>query len=89
MAHVNDTIARVRAHVIDVVTRAAGAAGNSRVSDSDALFTSGRLDSLQAMETMVFLEREFGIDLSDIGFDLERIDSIERIADLAAGAPRH
>jgi acyl carrier protein len=45
-------------------------------SDSESLFFSGRLDSLDALETIVFLESEYGIDLAKNGFDITLIDSV-------------
>jgi acyl carrier protein len=51
-------------------------------TDSDSLFISTRLDSLDAMEMVVVLEEEYGIDFSKIGFDLEAIDSINDMVTL-------
>ena len=53
-------------------------------SDSDSLFVSGRLDSLSAVEVVGFLEEAFGVDFSDVDFEMERIDSIDAIATLVA-----
>jgi acyl carrier protein len=50
--------------------------------DDDLLFTSGRLDSLDAVELIMSIETDYGINFSDIGFDLTRLDSIETIAEL-------
>ncbi len=50
--------------------------------DVDTLFTSGRLDSMAAVNLVMFLEQEFSIDFADIGLDLERIDSVIAIAEL-------
>ena len=58
-------------------------------SDAEPLFVTGRLDSLDAMETVVFLERELGIDFAEVGFDLELIDSVDAIAALADDHPPH
>ena len=52
-------------------------------SDSESIFTSGRLDSLDAMETVIFLEDTFGIDFGQVGFELAIIDSPDAIAALA------
>jgi acyl carrier protein len=54
----------------------------SALSDDDRLFTSGRLDSLDAVEIIMSIETDYGINFSDIGFDLTRLDSISAIADL-------
>jgi acyl carrier protein len=49
------------------------------LADSDSLLFSGRLQSIDAVEIVVFLEENFGIDFAQIGFDKERIDSIDAI----------
>ena len=54
----------------------------SPLSDDDLLFTSGRLDSLDAVELIMSIETDYGINFSDIGFDLTRLDSISAIAAL-------
>lgn len=51
-------------------------------TDSEPLFTSGRLDSLAAVEIVTFLEEQFAMDFSDINFDTELLDSIDLIASL-------
>jgi acyl carrier protein len=48
-------------------------------SDHDPLISSGRLSSLEVMETAVFLEGAFGLDLSERGFDPADFDSIVAI----------
>lgn len=57
---------------------------DSAIGPQDALFTSGRLDSLAAVEVMMLLEREFGIDLTDADFDISRLDTVAEIEKLAA-----
>lgn len=42
-----------------------------------SLFLSGLLDSLDAMETVVFLEENYGRDFSAGDFDISQIDSLE------------
>jgi|HubBroStandDraft_4_1064222.scaffolds.fasta_scaffold377820_2 acyl carrier protein len=49
------------------------------LADNDSLLFSGRLQSVDAVEIVVFLEENFGIDFARIGFDKERIDSIDAI----------
>jgi acyl carrier protein len=53
-------------------------------SDSELLLTGGRLDSLAAIDVVVFLERQFGIDFSAGGFDAGQIDSIDNVMTLLA-----
>jgi len=48
-------------------------------SDSDSLVLSGRLQSIDAVEIVVFLEEKWGIDFARIGFDESLIDSIDAI----------
>lgn len=50
--------------------------------DDDLLFSSGRLDSLDAVEIIMTIETEHGINFADINFDLTRLDSIDAITDL-------
>jgi acyl carrier protein len=52
--------------------------------DDDLLFTSGRLDSLDAVEIIMSIEADYGVNFSDIDFDLTRLDSIEAIAELVS-----
>jgi len=53
------------------------------VADADSLILmSGRLDSLDAVGIIAFLEDRFGLNFARIGFDLEQIDSIQRMSEL-------
>jgi acyl carrier protein len=47
-------------------------------TDTDSLVLSGRFQSLDVLEVVVFLEERFGLDFSD-GFDQSRLDSVEEI----------
>jgi len=47
--------------------------------DSDSLLLSGRLQSVDAVEVVVFLEEQWGIDFAEIGFDESLIDSVDAI----------
>lgn len=51
-------------------------------NDSDSIFISGRLDSIDAIELIAFLEDNFGIDFAKIGFDQSLIDSISAVENL-------
>lgn len=53
------------------------------VGDDESLLISGRLQSIDAVEVVVFLEERFEIDFAEIGFDRDRIDSINAICVLA------
>jgi acyl carrier protein len=50
------------------------------------LLLSGRLQSIDAVEIVVFLEENFGIDFAQIGFDRDQIDSIDAIYALVQAA---
>jgi acyl carrier protein len=50
-------------------------------TDTDSLILSGRFQSLDVLEIVVFLEERFGIDFSE-GFDQSRLDSVEEILSL-------
>ena len=52
---------------------------NGPLADHDSLLLSGRLQSIDAVEIVIFLEENFGIDFAQIGFDRELIDSIDTI----------
>jgi acyl carrier protein len=52
------------------------------IADATPLFSTGQLDSFDAIETIMFLEEEYGITFSDLDFDLTLLDSIDAIADL-------
>lgn len=56
------------------------------LSDHDSLFFSGRLQSIDAVEIVVFLEENFGINFAEIGFDREQIDSVDTITVLTQAA---
>ena len=48
-------------------------------SDGDSLLLTGRLESVDAVDIVVFLEEKFGIDFAEIGFDQAMIDSVDSI----------
>jgi len=51
-------------------------------SDEEPLFSSGRLQSIDGVELVVFLEEKFGVDFSKLGFDQAAIDSVTNVARL-------
>lgn len=55
---------------------------DGQLSDDDSLLLSGRLQSIDAVEIVMFLEENFGIDFTEIGFDQEQLDSIDAICTL-------
>jgi acyl carrier protein len=58
------------------------------LADSDSLLLSGRLQSMDAVEIVMFLEENFGIDFAQIGFDKDQIDSVDAIYALTQTAAR-
>jgi acyl carrier protein len=50
-------------------------------ADTDSMILSGRFQSLDVLEIVVFLEDRFGLDFSD-GFDQSQLDSVEEIVKL-------
>jgi acyl carrier protein len=56
--------------------------------DDESLLLSGRLQSIDAVEIALFLEKEYAIDFSVLGFDQAQIDSVDEIASLVDRAPR-
>jgi acyl carrier protein len=53
------------------------------LADDESLLLSGRLQSIDAVEIVTLLEEKFGIDFAEIGFDRERLDSVDAISTLA------
>lgn len=51
-------------------------------TDDSSLLLSGRLQSVDAVALAVFLEENFGVDFAEIGFDQERMDTINAILNL-------
>ncbi|HYA26122.1 MAG TPA: hypothetical protein VEF05_18315 [Terriglobales bacterium] len=54
--------------------------------DSDSLLLSGRLQSVDAVELVVFLEEQWGIDFAEIGFDETQIDTVDAVDVLVQNA---
>jgi acyl carrier protein len=68
--------AEIRAFVQGLLT---DSGDDEPLADSDSLLLSGRLQSIDAVEIVVFLEENFGIDFGEIGFDKDQMDSIDAI----------
>lgn len=51
------------------------------INDSP-IFTNGRLQSVDAIQVAVFLEQHYGVDFAAIGFDQDKIDTIDSICAL-------
>jgi len=57
-------------------------------SDTDSLLLSGRLQSIDALELIVFLEKKYGVDFADRPFDQGQIDSVDDVLALLASVQR-
>ena len=74
-----------RSAVRDLLTRLLHRNGDQRpFSDSDSLWLSGRLQSIDALELIVFLEEHYGFDFADRPFDQGQIDSVDEVVALLA-----
>lgn len=51
----------------------------AETSDDQALFTTGLLDSLSAVQLLVYLEETIGVALSPLDVGLDDVDSIDAI----------
>lgn len=58
-------------------------------SDEESLVSRGRLDSVDVMEIVLFLEDNFGLDFGDRGFSLDDYDSVSHILALLESMSRH
>jgi acyl carrier protein len=47
--------------------------------DDETLLDDGRLQSIDAVEIVMFLETKFGVDFSKIGFDRDQLDGVDAI----------
>jgi acyl carrier protein len=57
-------------------------------SDADSLLLSGRLQSIDALELIVFLENNYGVNFADRPFDQGQIDSVDDVLALLASVQR-
>jgi acyl carrier protein len=78
-----DGKAEIRTFVQDLLT---GRDDRRPLADDDSLLMSGRLQSIDTVEIVLFLEERFGIDFAEIGFDRDQLDSIDSIHRLAQTA---
>jgi acyl carrier protein len=47
--------------------------------DSEELIAGGRLQSIDTLEVVLFLEEKYGIDFAENGFDQNQVGSIDNI----------
>lgn len=48
-------------------------------SDKEQLVARGRLQSIDTVELLLFLEEKYGIDFGETGFDQNQVESIDNI----------
>ena len=59
--------------------RRAAARAAIRASTSASLIAGGRLQSIDTLEVVLFLEEKYGIDFAENGFDQNQVGSIDNI----------
>lgn len=57
------------------------------LADHDSLVLSGRLSSLDVVNTLVFLEQTFGFEMDANDFDPAQFDTVDSIVALVANQP--
>ena len=74
----------IRTRLRDVVTRRLRTKGDLEpLNDEDRLFQNDRLDSLDAVEIIMSVEEDYGIDFSKINyFDMTLLDLVAEITAL-------
>jgi acyl carrier protein len=70
---------KIRVRIQEILSRRGDA---EPFGDQDSLIFSGRIDSLNVLEIVGFLEEEFQLDISEVDFDQTQFDSLESIAAL-------
>ncbi len=68
-----------------VAQRVAMKGGGALLGDGSPLFSSGLLDSLDAVEMIIYAEEQFGINFAEISFDLTLLDSVNALCSLISG----
>jgi len=61
---------------------------NEPFADDDSLLLTGRIDSLNVLEVVTFMETELKFNLSADAFDPSCYDSIDSMVELIAGSAR-
>ena len=54
------------------------------ITDNEQLITDGRLQSIDTLEVLLFLEEKYGLDFGESGFDQNEVESIDSIIELIA-----
>jgi methoxymalonate biosynthesis acyl carrier protein len=61
----------------------------AELKENDDIFALGFVNSLFAMEMIIWVEKEFGIQVEDEDLDIENFNTIVAIANLVARKSRH
>ena len=61
---------------------------HSDVSDTESLLTDGLIDSMDVVQTVLFVEQNFGLDFSVRPFNPDDFESIESIYQMVELQPR-
>ena len=48
------------------------------IDDNEQLITNGRLQSVDTLEVLLFLEEKYGLDFGESGFDQTQVESIRQ-----------
>ena len=67
---------QVRAFVTDLLT---GKGDSQPLSDDDDLFLSGRLQSIDAVNIVLFVEEHFAIDFAKARLEMQQLGSVDAI----------
>jgi acyl carrier protein len=71
-----DCKTRIREYLAELLIQK----GDHRPFDDDtSLLLGGRLDSVDTVEIILFLEKTFGIQVAADGFQRDRLDTVNRI----------
>ena len=54
---------------------------NEEFGDDDDVFGSGLVNSLMAMQLVLFVEKEFGVSVENDDLDLDNFRSVNRVAE--------
>lgn len=55
---------------------------NQKIADDDNIFEKNFINSLFAMQLVIFVEKEFSVEISDKELDLDKFKSINTICQL-------
>ena len=55
---------------------------NGPVADDEQLITDGRLQSVDTLEVLLFLEEKYELDFGESGFDQTHVESVDSIMEL-------